>query len=70
MWMQRNYYDMRGKKEVVLHKKKKRTTTLYKVEALSKQRAHTIKGNARTHTHPLKHRHTHAVSLFFFFVLF
>lgn len=64
--MQRNYYDMRRKKEVVLHKKKKRTTTLYKVEALSKQRAHTIKGNAHTHTHTHSNTDTHMLSVFFF----
>lgn len=46
-------------------KRKKKNTILYKVEALSKQRAHTIKGNAHTPTQT--QTHTHAVSLFFSF---
>lgn len=57
-----------GGKEFGLHKRRKKNktnTVLYKVEALSKQRAHTIKGNAHT---PTQHKHTHTCrqSLFFF----
>ena len=48
-------------------KKGGRNTILYKVEALSKQRAHTIKGNAHTPTQT--QTHTHKV-FFFFFILY
>lgn len=49
-------------------KREKRNIILYKVEALSKQRAHTIKGNAHTHTRTDTHTrtHTHMPSVFFF----
>lgn len=62
--------------EVVLHKKterrKKKNTIPHKVEALSKQRAHTVKGNTHAPTpniHAHAHTHTHSlhtISLFFY----
>lgn len=60
---------MRRKKRLRCIKRKKkngRNTILYKVEALSKQRAHTIKGNAHTPTQTQTHTHT----VFFFFILY
>lgn len=48
----------------------KKYTILHKVEALSKQRAHTVKGNAHTPTpniHARTHTHSqHTISLFFY----